>query len=444
MKIQDRNHPIDVEHDINVHFEDKKRSAHFFWFMWGIYAIVSMTKNCFSAAIADIVNEGFMIKSQTELITAAFYIVYTPLQVVGGIASDKFSPERLIKIGLIGGGVANASIFLFNTFSTDIAVIYPAMLISWVFNAMVQFAIWAAIFKVVSSQCVRSERPRMIFLISLSPSMGFLLSYGVAAVLPDWRMNFSISAVALFALAVALHFYDKHIDKYLKWDRELPIKEKIHGEAKQTSTFKLFLSSGFILLLLVIFLRDSAVASIRRIASTMLGDLFEVGPSIGNLMSMLIVAAGVLGVFAARELLQHKVVKNHMVGITVGLIATTVFAVLLIFAPNIGSNVLCMCMIAGITTATSLFSNTISSAFVRYGKNATAAGLANAAVSLGFIAPLIAVLIEEHSSWTVVKVVIAAALAVSVLLALLVLPIYNRFRKREDAEDAEIAQAQRS
>lgn len=432
----DNNHAIHIEHDVNIHFEDKKKSIHFFWFMWAIYSVVSMTKNCFSAAIADIVAEGFMTKSQTELITSMFYIVYTPLQVLGGIVSDKFSPERMIKIGLIGGALANASIFLFNTFTDDIGVIYPAMMISWVFNAVVQFALWASIFKVVSSQCVRSDRARMIFLISFSPSMGFLLSYTLGAVLPDWRMNFSISAISLLALAVILHIYDKRIEKYMKWDKmTVEVKTDKPESTKKISTLKLFWSSGFILLLVVIFLRDSVTASVRRIASTMMVDEFSVDPSIGNLMSVLIVCASVIGIFFAREVLSHGLIKNFVVGILTGLAITSAVCLLFISAPNIASSVIYMSIIAGVTTATGLFTNSISSGFVRYGKNATAAGIANAAVSLGFIAPFGAMLIQENFDWKTVRIAIAAAAILSVIIAAIVLPIYTRFKRREEEED---------
>ncbi len=432
----DNNHSIHIEHDVNIHLEDKRKSIHFFWFMWAIYSVVSMTKNCFSAAIADIVKEEFMTKSQTELITSMFYIVYTPLQVLGGIVSDKFSPERMIKIGLVGGALANASIYLFNTFTDDLDVIYPAMMISWIFNAIVQFALWASIFKVVSSQCVRSDRARMIFLISFSPSMGFLLSYALGAMLPDWRMNFSVSAISLMTLAIILHIYDKRIEKYMKWDKEpvITVKDK-GGEEKKISTLKLFMSSGFILLLVVIFLRDSVGASVRRIASTMMVDEFSVGPSIGNLMSMLIVCASVIGIFIAREVLSHGLVKNYMVGILAGLVITSVICILFIFAPNIGSSVIYMCLIASITTATGLFTNSISSAFVRYGKNATAAGIANAAVSLGFIAPLGAMILQENTDWQTVRIAIAIAAILSVVIALAVLPVYTRFKRKEEEED---------
>lgn len=438
MKMTDTNsdRPIHIEHDVNVHFEDKKRSIHFFWFMFGIYAVVSMTKNCFSAAIGGIQNEGFMTKSQTELITSLFYLVYTPLQILAGIFADKFSPERLIKIGLLGGALANGTIFFFNYFSSDLKVVYPAMLVSWVFNAIVQFAIWASIFKVVSSQCVRSDRPKMIFLISFSPSMGFFLSYALGAVLPDWRMNFSISAIALLALAIILHFYDRHVDKYMKWDRVVPKVEKISIDKKSSaSTFKLFLESGFILLLVSIFLRDSVGACMRRIATPFFQDVFMLDDSIGNLMSVLIVAVSMIGIFIAKEMLIHNTIKNQMMGIIVGLGATTLISVLFIFASNVATNVITMCLIAGVTTATNLFTSTISAAFEKYGKNATAAGLANAAVSFGYIAPLGTALLQEKTgSWTAVKIAIAIAAALSLLIAILVLPLYNKFKKKEAAE----------
>ena len=43
----------------------------------------------FTSAMAIIVEEGSMTKSQTGLINAMFWLVYAPFQVVGGLAVDK-------------------------------------------------------------------------------------------------------------------------------------------------------------------------------------------------------------------------------------------------------------------------------------------------------------------------------------------------------------------
>ena len=98
---------INVERDVNIHLENKKVSRHFFVFLFLMYTFVYMTKNCFNAALADIVAEGVLTKSQTGFITAMFYVVYAPLQILGGIVADKYSPELMIKVGLIGGAGAN-------------------------------------------------------------------------------------------------------------------------------------------------------------------------------------------------------------------------------------------------------------------------------------------------------------------------------------------------
>ena len=97
---------------VHMHLENKKVSRNFFWMLWIMYAVVYMTKNCYSAAMASIVYEGVLTKSQTGLISAAFYFVYAPLQVVGGLFADKYNPERMIKIGLVGSGISNLIIFL--------------------------------------------------------------------------------------------------------------------------------------------------------------------------------------------------------------------------------------------------------------------------------------------------------------------------------------------
>lgn len=182
---------FNVERDTHIHFESKPASRHFFIFLFALYTIVCMTKNCFNAALADIVNEGILTKSQTGSIIAAFYIVYAPLQVVGGVAADRFSPHLLIKIGLIGSALANAVIF----FNQN----YYIMLVTWVLNAIIQFALWASVFKIMTSELCRSDRKQMIFYMSLSSTVGLLGNYLLAAFLSSWEYNFAISSALLFA-----------------------------------------------------------------------------------------------------------------------------------------------------------------------------------------------------------------------------------------------------
>ena len=185
--------------DTNVHLENKRISRIFFVFIWIAYALVYMTKSSFSGALSAIVAEGALTLTQASMINAAFYAVYTPLQILGGVFADKYSPERLVMIGLLGSAVANAIIFLNQNFIV--------MLLAWIFTAIIQFSLWPAIYKIISSQLVRSDRSGMVFFISFASSGGLLINYAVSAVIPKWQYSFAISTVTLVALAVAMLFF---------------------------------------------------------------------------------------------------------------------------------------------------------------------------------------------------------------------------------------------
>ena len=70
---------------------DEKKSIVLFLLLFIVYALIYLTKNCFSAAMAPIVAEGIMTKSETGLIAAVFYLIYAPFQIVGGFAADRYS-----------------------------------------------------------------------------------------------------------------------------------------------------------------------------------------------------------------------------------------------------------------------------------------------------------------------------------------------------------------
>ena len=49
---------------VDIHLENKKLSREFFLFLWLMYSVIYMTKNCFGSAMASIVADGILTKSQ--------------------------------------------------------------------------------------------------------------------------------------------------------------------------------------------------------------------------------------------------------------------------------------------------------------------------------------------------------------------------------------------
>lgn len=408
-----------------VHFENKIISRRFFWFVWLVYVIVYLTKNCFSAAMASIVFEGALTKSETGLITAVFYLVYAPLQIVGGMAADRYDPEKLIKLGLLGGAISNLIIFMNQT--------YYVVLITWTFNAIIQFGLWPSIFKIVSSQLIKEDRKNSTYYISFSGTVGLLLAYLVAAVLTDWRYNFLFSAISLLILAVAMHIITKKTEKYMVPDSA---QEEVKSENENThniSTVKIFLESGYVILLVVAFIRILVANSIQTLSSTMLMETYEnVSPSIGNLFNMLIIGVGVLGTVIVQKFLYPKHIKSAPTGIAYILVVSLVSLLpLLIKGTGISLTVVLLCLASCSFSGAALLMSYCSLRFEKFGKGGTAAGILNSAAALGVVVNSYGITkLAEVFDWTVVKMVFCGLTLLALLLTLVMLPLWKRFKKK--------------
>ena len=410
----------------HMHFEDRKRSRHFFWFIWALFVLVTMTKTFFTAAMAQIVFERIMTKSQVGFIVAAFYVVYAPFQIVGGICADKYDPENLITIGLFGGAIANVILF----FNQN----YYVVLFTWIFNAIVQFGIWPSIFKIISSQIVRSDSKNAAYYMSFSSQVGFILSYAVAAVMPKWYINFAVSAVVLFALGVILNLLT-HIEKpHMFPDKPAEIPVMNDGEKVNVSAFKLFKESGFFLIVLTYFLSYTVAHSVKTLSATMLMETYKnVTSSIGNVLNILVIAVSVASLLLAKKFYYPKTVKSAPTGILIMLIVSVIAAALLLAGNSyITLVVISLCFISGTVTVTSLLMSYCNLRFAKFGKSATAAGLYNMSASLAvvFSSYGITKVADSFKNWDTVLWLYIILLAVSVLSAAAVLPLWKKFKKK--------------
>ena len=422
--------------DINVHLENRKESRIFFAFIWIMYSLVYTTKSCFSAALVFIKQEGVLTLTQISFIMAMFYTVYAPLQVVGGIFADKYSPERMITVSLIGSAAANAIIF----FNQN----YWVMLITWTLNAVVQFALWPSVFKILSSQLVRSDRPNMVFFISFSGASGAVIASLVAALVGEnWRYNFAISAAILAILAITLQFFCHRLDPILKKDR--PDSERASEKARLPedglSTFKLFLVSGFFLLIAAIFLRTIVENSTKSFAATMLVDMYPtISGEIGSLLNAVVLVGSIAGMILVKKVLYPRIIKNEVVGFLMMLLIALPFSLILC---RIGDEripawvmVFSLTAVALLLTSTHLLNQFFNMNFVKFGKSGTASGVMNAASSAALALQYwILGPVGEAFGWRVVCAIFAIISICAILFVVLALRPTGIFRKHVNDEN---------
>lgn len=411
---------------VDVHLENRVKSREFFFFLWIMYAVVHMTKNSFGAAMASIVSEGILTKSQTGLITAVFYAVYAPLQVVGGMLADRYSPERLIKIGLTGAALVNLLIFFNHN--------YYVILTAWTFNAVIQTPIWPAVFKIMSSQLVRSDRANMVFLISFTGSFGLILGYAIAAFIPSWQYNFLLSAVILLICAMILDAFCLKLDPYIKPDKKERQMEEKNAEINSISTWKLFLISGFLFLLPSVLLRATIENGIKLLSPVMMMESYSsISASTGNLLNLFIIASGMLGTIFSKFVLYPKIIKNELTGTFALLILAIPFCFALRFvgiAP-IYTMIVSLCVLSVLLTAINYLTSHYNMRFSVLGKNGVAAGTSNAAGSLGVMLQSYGfVYIAEKYSWNTVATSWIVMIGIAIISVAIAMSLYANFRSK--------------
>ena len=416
--------------DINIHFENKKASRAFFVFIWIMYALVYMTKSCFSGALAIIKAEGALTLTQASWIISAFYIVYTPLQVVGGKFADKYSPEKLILISLIGGAISNFVIYLNQNFWV--------MLVAWSFNAAIQFSLWPAVYKIASSQLAVVDRTKMVFALSFCSSFGLLISYGVAAFITKWQLNFLISSIVLLVLAIVLLVFCSVLNP--SFSKPEPKLENVKiktttSRIPKTGAFGIFLASGFLAVLPAVFFRTLAENGSKTFSSTMLFDSYlNVSPTIGNLLNVLIIIAAPLGMILVKSVLFPRIIKNEMVMFLILLLSSLPFTVILIFIGTIPVwlAVVSLCVISMTLSGTQMLTQFINLKYVKYGLSGTAAGVLNCAASFGFVIQycLLGSLADAYG-WKVVTILWAIMITLGVFFILIAVKQSKQFAKTE-------------
>jgi len=413
---------INIERDVNIHLENRSISRHFFWYLWIMYAIVCMTKNCYGGAMASIVEEGILTKSQTGFISAMFYLTYTPLQIFGGGFCDRYSPEKLIKYSLLGAAVANVIIYFNHN--------YYVMLAAWMLNGVVQFAVWPATFKIISSQLVRSDRKLMAFYISMSGTGGLVLSYLVAAFVPAWEHNFSLSALMLLALAIGMHIYDRHLNRFMKWDYPATPSEDTQKPMHEVSTWKIMKKSGLIFVLISIFMFTVVARSRESLAPVLFMENYNnVSPAIGNLFNVLMIVVGLAGTLIARKFISKT--DNEVWGMILTLVAMLPFLVVCCFVGKLSiyAVLISLCVVAALQSMTLLFGNTFDMTFAKYGKSGAVAGFSNGARGLSYLASTYLMpLMAEKFGWTVLTSLWPVFIIAAVVALCFAVSMFKKFK----------------
>ena len=415
----------------NKCLESFKHSVVLFLSLFILHAIVYMTKNMFSAAMASIVEDGVMTKSQTGAISAGFWFVYAISQVIGGFAADKYSPSKLIIIGLISGVISNAIIYVNQSYGVIMTV--------WCINAAFQFGLWPGVFKIVSTQIMPKFRGTAIFWVLLSTSAGQAISMLVASIVPKWQQNFIISSIALAVILVLWIVIYNNLEKQMIETEEVKsqIKDRLHE--KTLGMKELSRISGLPVLLFISFMITATNNGIKMVTPVMLMESYENMPAaIATRMSIILIVFSTMGMFIANAV-RVKVTKNEMkaVGILLA-IGVPVLALSCFVGKFHYFTILALLSVAvAFTQGANPFTNSFAAArFTIYGRGGTISGILNAVAAVGNIFASYAFpRMSESMPWNAITAIWGISIIGAIVLAVCMIKLWTSFIEREHSLD---------
>ena len=405
------------------HLKNEKISIVMFVFLFLLYAVVYMTKNMFTSAMAVIVEEGFMTKSQTGLINAVFWLVYAPFQIVGGFAADRYSPYKLIMIGLGGAVLSNVIIYCNQN--------YYVMMAAWVFNAIVQFGIWPGVFKIVSTHISPDIRGGCVFWLLFSTSLGLGMSMLTASFVTHWQQNFLVSIVSLLAVIVIYTVLNPVMEKNMveiKTDEEIN-KEKF--KIDKEPILPLVFSSGLIFFMVVCLFRVATENGMKMMTPVMLMESYDELPgSISTRISSILIIFSALGIFIA-GFVKKKITKNEpkaqIILYAVSLLPMGVVG-FVGYIHYVWILVALSASVMLIHSAAPFSQSFIALRFGKYDRAGTVSGVINATASAGnILASYIFARMSEFMPWQGVAISWFVIVAICCLLCVVVLPRWTKF-----------------
>ena len=399
---------------------EKKHSLLLFFAVFLLYSVVSMSRNCFSAALAAIVKEGFLTKTQTGTINASFWFFYAIFQIPGGIAAGKCKSDKLIFYGVMGAALTNLVLY----FSHN----YYIITVSWSLNAIFQFAVWPSIFKILSNELREKDRYNALVNISIGVVAGQAFSYIVAAVVKRWETIFLISSSMLALSAVFLHTVYKTLEKKNAFVTEKK-KTEVREKADKRYIFPLMVKSGVLVYLPIIIFHSFVNYGFKVYSPVIMVELFpDISVSISNILGGIVAVSTVFGIMLMRSIYPNVIKISTL---AVALFLSVVLAACSFMIHTKTWWVLFALIVFSIIPlngVTQIINIIIPRKFSKYSAEVLFAGIINSVVSIGALISNFGVgFLADRLEWVVIFRIFAVLLTVSIALLLIITPKWRKF-----------------
>lgn len=373
---------------------NKKATGGALVFLFALTYMTSyITRINYDAIIAEMVRATGYTKDVLSLSLTGMFIAYGSGQILSGLLADRFSPKRLVTIGLSLSTLMNIAVPLCNS---------PyIMLICWCINGLAQAFMWPPLVKLLTSNFEGHAYKNAVTKVSWGSSIGTIVIYLVAPLvisIANWKWVFWFSAAAAIIMIAVWNLFCPEYSK----EPLSEAKEETEAPQNQKSGAAVLFNPLMIFVMLAIVLQGMLRDGVTTWMPSYISETYNLGTEIAILTGVVLPIFSII-CFAVTGTLHRKWLRNPLVCAGFIFAIGTAAAVLLYFFTN--SSVVLSVALSAILTASMHGVNLmlicmLPDYFKKFGKVSTISGILNSCTYIGSsISTYGIALISEKAGW---------------------------------------------
>lgn len=392
-----------------------------FLLCWSAYFTSYIGRLNYSSAMAAMIQEEILTKSQAGFISMVYFFAYGIGQLCNGLLGDRMHPGKMIFTGLATAALMN----LLMGFTGQ----FVLMSLIWGINGYAQAMIWPPIIRIFAEMLEKERKMKYCIDIVSSQVVGTFASYLIAAGvmwLFGWKAVFAAAAVCLAGMAAV---WTVGFGRIERGSGQEPgpdgdaVGESLEAEehgGHQSFSYILF-HCGLLAVLFPVVIHGMLKDGVTTWVPTYITETFLTSPSFSILVTTVLPVLNLTGAYGAKFI--YGKCKKQEVRAAAVFFAAAVAALFGLWVGK-GVSIVLTVFLFAVTTASmmavnTLFVNMLPLRFEKMGRVSTVSGFLNSAAYLGTAVSTFTIgVMVERLGWNVTigswVVLTAGALAVCV------------------------------
>ncbi len=377
------------------------------------YAITTAAKMCVPTVISAMVNEGFMTKSQSGLLSGIFYLFYGVGQLFLGKYFNDHPPFIGIKLALLGSGAC--------CFFMSLTDNFYLLLLFWSLCAVFNACFFPALMKIISFMLCGKDSAWASKYMLIAQQGGTILCLIAGSVIIEYAswVNLYYFAAAISALTFVYWCYAEY-----KAKRCLP--EAVTSDAVQHPVaaeetaekhpIMSYVGTG-IFCIFAVSMFNALVTGVKTWAPTIIMETYHTSPGFSVLLNIVIVGSNILFLLALGKRPWGRELKSV---IMISLFSLP-FVVLMNFPGLLNEYV--FTLLIGLLTSVAVYITNVAVIqvpyyFDKYNDVARISGISNMAASFGvLLGNYLYGVLADLFGWQVILLLCTAFVVVNILLS---------------------------